>query len=150
MIRIQLIIVMIWWTGLAPWEFEFSFPGSLTSPFLTLSLLLLSAAPQRRRPSPAFREQLLHRNVQRFRGGLVFKAHRPCVPLNSRLESNKEEEFGDCGDGLGFGAAGSGLGVWGLGFGGWGVVCGVWGSVLRVSGWFQVSGFGLVEGARLV
>ena len=24
-----------WWTGLAPWEFEFPFPGSLTSTFLT-------------------------------------------------------------------------------------------------------------------
>ena len=31
-------------------------------------------------------------NVQRFRGGLVFKAHRLCVSLNSRLERNKEEE----------------------------------------------------------
>ena len=30
--------------------------------------------------------------MQRFRGGLVFKAHRLCVSLNSRLESNKEEE----------------------------------------------------------
>jgi len=38
------------------------------------------------------RYQLLHRNVQQFRGGLVFKAHRLCVSLNSRLESNKEEE----------------------------------------------------------
>ena len=38
-------------------------------------------------------EQLLRRNVQRFRGGLVFKAHR-LVSLNSRLESNKEEEEG--------------------------------------------------------
>jgi len=38
------------------------------------------------------REQLLHRNVQRFRGGLVIKAHRLCASLNSRLESNKEEE----------------------------------------------------------
>ena len=28
----------------------------------------------------------------RFRGGLVFKAHRLCVSLNSRLESDKEEE----------------------------------------------------------
>jgi len=36
--------------------------------------------------------QLLHRNVQRFRGGLVFKAHGLCVSLNYRLESNKEEE----------------------------------------------------------
>jgi len=32
------------------------------------------------------------RNVQRFRGGLVFKAHRLCVSLNARLGSNKEEE----------------------------------------------------------
>ena len=30
--------------------------------------------------------------MQLFRGGLVFKAHRLCVPLSSRLESNKEEE----------------------------------------------------------
>ena len=32
--------------------------------------------------------------MQRFRGGLVFKAHRLCVSLNSRLASNKEEEAG--------------------------------------------------------
>jgi len=32
------IIVMISWTGLAPWEFEFPFPGSLTSTFLTQSV----------------------------------------------------------------------------------------------------------------
>jgi len=37
-------------------------------------------------------EQILHRNVQRFRGELVFKAHTLCVSLNSRLESNEEEE----------------------------------------------------------
>jgi len=30
--------------------------------------------------------------VQRFRGGLEFKAHIICVSLNSRLESDKEEE----------------------------------------------------------
>ena len=29
-----------------------------------------------------------------FRGGLVFKAHRLFVSLNSRLESNAEEEEG--------------------------------------------------------
>ena len=34
----------------------------------------------------------LHRNVQRFRGGIVFKAHRLHVSLNSRLESIKVEE----------------------------------------------------------
>ena len=47
---------------------------------------------------------LLHRIVQRFRGGLVFSAHRLCVSLNSRLESNKEEEEEDtkrCGAGAG-------------------------------------------------
>jgi len=33
----------------------------------------------------------LHNEVW-FRGGLVFKAHRLCVSLNSRFESNKEEE----------------------------------------------------------
>jgi len=32
--RIHFIIVMIRWTGLTPWEFEFPFPGSLTSTFL--------------------------------------------------------------------------------------------------------------------
>jgi len=32
--RNHFIIVMIRWTGLAPWEFEFPFPGSLTSTFL--------------------------------------------------------------------------------------------------------------------
>ena len=34
LVRIHSIIVMIKWTGLAPWEFEFPFPGSLTSTFL--------------------------------------------------------------------------------------------------------------------
>ena len=33
LVRIHFIIVMIRWTGLAPWEFEFRFPGSLTSTF---------------------------------------------------------------------------------------------------------------------
>jgi len=32
--RIHFSIVMIRWTGLAPWVFEFPFPGSLTSTFL--------------------------------------------------------------------------------------------------------------------
>ena len=34
LVRIHCIIVMIRWTGLAPWEFEFPFPGSLISTFL--------------------------------------------------------------------------------------------------------------------
>ena len=32
--RIHVIIEMIWWTGLAPWEFELPFPGGLISTFL--------------------------------------------------------------------------------------------------------------------
>ena len=35
LVRIDFIIVMIRWTGLAPWEFEFPFAGSLTTTFLS-------------------------------------------------------------------------------------------------------------------
>ena len=49
LVRIHFIIVMIRWTGLAPWEFEFPFPGSLTSTFLVLLMrqpgLLKSKSP---------------------------------------------------------------------------------------------------------
>jgi len=34
LVRIHFIIEMIWRTGLAPWEFEFTFPDSLISTFL--------------------------------------------------------------------------------------------------------------------
>jgi len=34
LVRIHFILEMIWWTGLAPWEFELPFPGSLISTFL--------------------------------------------------------------------------------------------------------------------
>ena len=34
LVRIHFIIVIIRWTGLAPREFEFPFPGSLSSTFL--------------------------------------------------------------------------------------------------------------------
>ena len=34
LVRIHFIIMIIRWTGLAPWEFGFPFPGSLTSTFL--------------------------------------------------------------------------------------------------------------------
>ena len=37
LVRIHVIIVMIRWTGLAPWEFEFPFAGSLTSTFLGIT-----------------------------------------------------------------------------------------------------------------
>jgi len=38
LVRIHFIIVLIRRTGLAPWEFEFPFPGSLTSTFLVEAL----------------------------------------------------------------------------------------------------------------
>ena len=40
----------------------------------------------------AFLEQLVQRNAQRFRCGLVFEARRLCVSLNSRLETDLEEK----------------------------------------------------------
>ena len=42
LVRIHFIIEMIWWTGLAPREFEFLFPGSLTATFQAAQLLLLT------------------------------------------------------------------------------------------------------------
>ena len=43
LVRIHLIIAMIRWTGIAPWEFEFPFPGSLTSTFLGAPSTCISA-----------------------------------------------------------------------------------------------------------
>ena len=40
LVRIHFIIVMIRWTGLAPWEFEFPFSGSLIPTFLVRFLFL--------------------------------------------------------------------------------------------------------------
>ena len=48
MVRIHLI-VMIRWTGLAPWKFEFPFPGSLTSTFLVSILMLQRETVKRQR-----------------------------------------------------------------------------------------------------
>ena len=36
LVRLHFIIVTIMWTGLAPEEFEFPFPGSLPSTFLLM------------------------------------------------------------------------------------------------------------------
>ena len=118
---------MICWTGLASWVFEFPFPGSLTSTFLSWretrcgnfhercpcgsvnstnesgevprgeKMLYSGTDPESYitdytlvyeyfiQPSYVglheqmpcgLVDQLLRRNVKRFRGGLVFKAHR--------------------------------------------------------------------------
>ena len=46
LVRIHFIILMIRWTGLAPWAFESSFPGSLTSTFLQQATVLALIADQ--------------------------------------------------------------------------------------------------------
>jgi len=50
LVRIHCIIVMTRWTGLAPWEFAFPFPGSLTCTFLSDRRLRARAASVRRHP----------------------------------------------------------------------------------------------------
>ena len=36
LVRIRFVVKIIWWTGLAPWEFEIPFPDRLTPTFLLL------------------------------------------------------------------------------------------------------------------
>jgi len=40
LVRLLFIIETIWWTGLAPWNFEFPFPDGLTSTFLARADML--------------------------------------------------------------------------------------------------------------
>jgi len=49
---IHYTIVMIKWTGLAPWEFDFPFPGSLTSTFLHVPQDEQSRIPPGSAPCP--------------------------------------------------------------------------------------------------
>ena len=69
-------------------------------------------------------QQLLRRNVKRFRGGLVFKAHRLLYhsTLGSRVLNKKKEVEGSGfrGSGFGFRVSGSGIRVPCLGDGVWG------------------------------
>ena len=88
-----------------PWEIRGESPNSFIlpeeSPLAWRLGLKVGSKPRKTRGkalmkgSCSFRlreESPLHRNVKRFRDGLLFKAHSLCVSLNSRLESNKEEE----------------------------------------------------------
>ena len=55
LVRTHLIIVMIRWTGLASWEFEFPFPGSLTSTLLEIYAegdLVSTEVPSTPHPKP--------------------------------------------------------------------------------------------------
>jgi hypothetical protein len=46
LVRIHFINVMMKWTGLARWELEFPFPGSLTSFFLHFVLFTITSNPK--------------------------------------------------------------------------------------------------------
>jgi len=61
------------------------------SPSLPLSHTRTHSHTHLTRSLPAGLDVTHRLRARRFRGGLVFKAHRLCVSLNSRLESNKEE-----------------------------------------------------------
>ena len=69
------IIVMIRWTGLAPWEFEYVHAQVIRVVEHQIKRHRHAAVEIEKLMGP-FKVRLLHRNVQRFRGGLVFKAHR--------------------------------------------------------------------------
>ena len=51
LVRIHFIIEMIRWTSLAPWDFEFRFPGSLTSTFLHRSNIAFRVAEMELEPA---------------------------------------------------------------------------------------------------
>ena len=79
LVRIHLIIEMIWWAGLAPWEFEFLFPDSRVSTFLCVHYvtvvsslwLLYQATPQviKSRPETSMDPAVGRQSVVRKRGG---------------------------------------------------------------------------------
>ena len=46
LVRINYILVMSRWTGLAPWEFEFPFPGDLASTFDARPVHLIKAGDE--------------------------------------------------------------------------------------------------------
>jgi len=71
--------------SLTPWISRKVYKGAAASP--SARLQWIRSMLECRLVPPSF-EQLFHRHVQRFRGGLVVIAHRLCVSLNSRLGSN--------------------------------------------------------------
>ena len=85
LVRIHVIIVMIRWTGLAPWEFEFPFPGSLISTFLRLSRPLLTMQGERALPARAGAECAL-------RVWSSGRANPTPHPLNAKPSGREREQ----------------------------------------------------------
>ena len=107
LVQIHFIIVMIRWTGLAPWEFEFPFPGSRISTVLGKGRTLSSAASTPRAVTPACSRRNVSNPSSSWGGGVEnnyfteiycgseagsYLRLRLCVSLNSRLASNNKEE----------------------------------------------------------
>jgi len=89
LVPIHLIIEMIWWTGLAPWEFEFPFPGSLISTFLGASLRRAPRAPSAR--GTCIKNNYFTEMCSGSEAGSYLRLI-DFVSLNSGLESHKEEK----------------------------------------------------------
>jgi len=89
LVRIHFIIAMIKWTGLAPLEFEFPFPGSLTSTFLVGKSTVYGKGESTARCRIVKMERAC--------------SHHICAPEKTKTE-------------LGVGVWGLGFGVWGVGF----------------------------------
>ena len=64
LVRIYFIIVMSRCTGLAPREFEFPFPGSLTSTFLTRTVNRVTASERRGNSLTGFEDFYLKEKVR--------------------------------------------------------------------------------------
>ena len=63
LVRIHFIIVMIRWTGLAPCEFEFPFPGSLTWPGPNSSWLKLGSPENSQNVKTHLEQQLRYKRA---------------------------------------------------------------------------------------
>ena len=70
LVRTIFIIEMIWWTGLEPWEFEFSLPGSRTTTFLAHDG---GTSVNARLPTPARAGAV----ACDYRGTLLIRKHPP-------------------------------------------------------------------------
>jgi len=124
LVRIHFIVMMIGWTGLVPWEFEFPFPGSLTSTSLVdrkscrrpQKLRMYSAAPHL--PPEAGRSdrqlfptvnfsrfcRICNGRAADFPRFCVFPAYNPCqlwsfsfistVPIKRRYRARKNKKDG--------------------------------------------------------
>ena len=81
LVRVHCIIEMVRWNGLAPWEFEFPFPGILTSTFL-----------DQRRPRPEEQRSALLEPEERFSFFVVYfiRAHLRGASLGTRLSGDMD------------------------------------------------------------